>query len=123
MSRASSRRSLQAVRSPSRRHLRRHNPAIGSTRSMFRPLLVLGAMLAVGALPPIDASAADSPTAGVTALKDARAEGSFKLDLGTVDPKKLFFNPNYSADGFGLANVHVLLRKADQGAFNGQYGV
>ena len=89
---------------------------------MLRPLLALCVVIAAGTAP-VDARAADSPIAGVTAFKDARAEGSFKIDLGTVDPKKLFFNPNYSANGFGLANVHVLLRKADQGAFNGQYGV
>ena len=89
---------------------------------MVRPVLALCALLAVGALS--SAGAADAPVVtGVTAFKDAKAEGSFKLDLSTVDPKKPFFNPNFSADGFGLANVHVLLRKADQGAFNGQYGV
>ena len=86
---------------------------------MLRFLLVLGACVAVGAA---TADASDAP-AGVTAYKDAKAEGSFKLDLAALDPKKPFFNPNFSADGFGLRNVHVLLRKADHGAFNGQYGV
>jgi len=88
---------------------------------MLRPLLAVCTLLAVAAAPAF-AGAADAP-AGVTAYKDARAEGSFKLDLAALDPKKPFFNPNYSADGFGLPNVHVLVRKADHGAFDGQYGV
>jgi hypothetical protein len=90
---------------------------------MVRPLLAFCALLAVGALSSIAAIAADSPAAGVTALKDARAEGNFTLDANYLNQKKPTFNPDFSADGFGLANVHVLLRKADQGAFNGQYGV
>jgi hypothetical protein len=89
---------------------------------MLRPLLALCALIAAGAAP-VCAGAADAPIANVTAFKDARAEGYFTLDANYVNQKKPTFNPDYSADGFGLANVHVLLRKADQGAFNGQYGV
>ena len=90
---------------------------------MFRPLLALGALIAAGAAS-IAALAADAPAAGgVTAFKDARAEGYFTLDASYLSQKKPSFNPDYSADGFGLANVHVLVRKADHGAFNGQFGV
>ena len=89
---------------------------------MLRPPFAFGALLVFGILSLTGVEAADAP-AGVTAFKDAKAEGSFKFDLSSVDQKKPFFNPNFSADGFGLANVHVLLRKADHGAFNGQYGV
>ena len=88
---------------------------------MLRLTLAVCALLAVGAVPAF-VSAADTP-AGVTAFKDAKAEGYFTLDAKYLAQKKPTFNPDYSADGFGLANVHVLLRKADQGAFNGQFGV
>ena len=87
---------------------------------MARPLLALSMLLtaAAAAVP----AAADAPPAGVTAFKDARAEGFFKVDVSQSGPKKPPFNPDYSAEGFGLANVHVLLFRADKGAFNGQFG-
>jgi hypothetical protein len=87
---------------------------------MFRPLLVLAALLAL-ATPPV--GAADAPPAGVTAFKDARAEGFFTLDAAYLGQPRPTFHPDFSAEGFGLANVHVLVRKADKGAFSGQYGV
>ena len=91
---------------------------------MFRPLLALGMLLLVGTASIAAGLAADAPAAGgVTAFKDARAEGYFTLDAAYLSQKKPTFNPDYSADGFGLANVHVLVRKADHGAFNGQFGV
>jgi hypothetical protein len=89
---------------------------------MLRSLLAICALLTVGAAP-AGVDAADAPTAGVTAFKDAKAEGYFKVDAKYLTQKKPTSNPDYSADGFGLRNVLVLLRKAEQGAFNGQYGV
>jgi hypothetical protein len=88
---------------------------------MLRPLLALCALLIVGAAP-AGVDAADAP-AGVTAFKDAKAEGYFTLDAKYLGQTKPTFHPDYSTDGFGLRNVHVLVRKADHGAFNGQYGV
>src|SRR5882724_8267589 len=95
-------------------------PAIWSCSTMLRLLFAFGALLSVGAVPAF-VSAADTPAAGVTAFKDAKAEGYFTLDAKYLTQKKPIANPDYSADGFGLANVYVLLRKTDQGAFNGQY--
>jgi hypothetical protein len=80
--------------------------------------LAAGLALLLAAAP---AGAADFP--GVTAQKDAKAEGYFELAPDYVKQTGHAFHGGYNAPGFGAKNVGVLVRHEAAGAFAGRYAM
>jgi hypothetical protein len=83
---------------------------------MRAPPLALALLLAAS-----PAGAADFP--GVTAQKDAKAEGYFQLEPDYLNQTGRAFHGGYNAEGFGAKNVGVLVRRQAAGAFAGRFAM
>lgn len=84
----------------------------------MRPAAAALALLLAASMP---AAAGSFP--GVTAQKDAKAEGYFPLEPDYLKQTGHAFHGGYNAQGFGEKNVGVLVRRQSGGAFDGRYAM